>query len=182
MNSLNLPVSWVTPSGLVVTQHYLKTEEKKYSFYFGGSNKSLILREKLDKMDKRGQVNAIIPNIIHSLDASHLMNVIISANDKKINYVLPIHDCFGTHPNDVDKLFDLLKLEFVKLYANEEFLSKFHNNIKQSIINNNGYFVIKNKVEKVTMSGLNRTFYFPVKPKVGEFNLNDILESKYMFI
>lgn len=182
MNSLNLPVSWVTPSGLVVTQHYLKTEEKKYSFYFGGSNKSLILREKQDKMDKRGQVNAIIPNIIHSLDASHLMNVIISANDKKINYVLPVHDCFGTHPNHVDKLFDLLKLEFVKLYANEEFLSKFHNNIKQSIINNQGYFVIKNKVEKVTMSGLNRTFYFPLKPKVGVLNLKDILESKYMFI
>ena len=181
MNSLNLQVSWVKPSGLVVTQHYLKTKETKYSFYYGGLSKSLILKNNLNInininiLEKRGQVNAIIPNIIHSLDASHLMNVVLSAKDKNIKYVLPIHDCFGTQPNAVDRLFDLLKLEFVKLYANEELLTKFHNNIKQSIKNNQGYFIKKKGtvpegiplvkgVWYSKMVNLNKTYNFPIKP------------------
>lgn len=182
MNSLNLPVTWFTPAGTVVTQQYFKTNENKLSYYYGGKAKVMILRENTKELDKRGQVNGIIPNVIHSLDASHLLKIIISAKEKNINYVLPIHDCFGTHPNDVDKLFDLLKIEFVKLYANEKFLTKFHKDIKQSIKNNQGQFIKKKGFEKVTMPDLNRSFYFPVIPEHGEFNINEILDSKYMFI
>ena len=97
----------------------------------------MILRENLNELEKRGQVNAIIPNIIHSLDASHLMNVVISAKDKKINYVLPIHDCFGTHPNKLNELERLVKQEFIKIYSNEKFIAKFHAKIIKNIKENN---------------------------------------------
>ena len=68
-----------------------------------------------------------------------------------------------------------MKLEFVKLYANEELLTKFHNNIKQSIKNNQGYFIKKKGtvpegiplvkgVWYSKMVNLNKTYNFPIKP------------------
>ena len=55
-------------------------------------------------MDPLKQRSAIIPNVIHSLDASHLMNVINTAFTKGINDLITVHDCFGTHPNNLSLL------------------------------------------------------------------------------
>ena len=51
-------------------------------------------------MNKQKQKNAIIPNIIHTLDSSYLYNIILDFNKLNKN-VISIHDCFGTHPNDM---------------------------------------------------------------------------------
>ena len=129
------------------------------------------------------QINAIIPNIIHSLDANHLMEVILNGiSNKNINYIMTIHDCFGTHPNDVLKLIELLKIEFVKLYANEDFLSKFHNNIKNFLKDNHAIITRKNGIDYVLMKGSRKERALPVKPELGDFNLYKILDAKYMFI
>jgi DNA-directed RNA polymerase len=39
----------------------------------GSKNKTLVLKEFEDEINSRKQIQAIIPNIIHSLDASHLI-------------------------------------------------------------------------------------------------------------
>jgi DNA-directed RNA polymerase len=65
------------------------------------------------------QVQAIIPNIIHSLDASHLINLINTAINKNFTPIISVHDCFGTHPNKMDELSFLVKKEFITLYTKE---------------------------------------------------------------
>ena len=70
-------------------------------------------------------MQAIIPNIVHSLDASHLINVI--NNVKNEAYILPIHDCFGTHPNYMSDLASIVRKEFIKLYSDHSFLNILYN-------------------------------------------------------
>ena len=75
----DLPFTWSTPSGLVITQHYKQSETKKISLTILGKNKTVVLKNWVDNsMDKRKQVGGIIPNIIHSFDASHLIEIINS--------------------------------------------------------------------------------------------------------
>lgn len=51
------------------------------------------------------------------------MNVIISAKENGIFPYLTIHDCFGTHPNLMESLYFLIRLELISIYSNESFLA-----------------------------------------------------------
>lgn len=119
---LEIPLSWFTPVGLKLTQHSLKSKINKISISMGGNNSTMILREFDEKINKRKQIQAIIPNIIHSLDASHIMKIINYVirgqedplcNMNSLKYVLAIHDCFGTHPNQFSKLEEIVKREYI---------------------------------------------------------------------
>ena len=79
-------------------------------------------------------------------------------------------------------LASFLKIEFVKLYANEDFLSKFHNNIKNFLKDNHAIITRKNGIDYVLMKGSRKERALPVKPELGDFNLYKILDAKYMFI
>jgi len=45
--------------------------------------------------------------------ASHLINLINSADFKKFSPIITVHDCFGTHPNKLNTLSYNVKKEFV---------------------------------------------------------------------
>lgn len=59
--------------------------------------------------------NAISPNFVHALDASHLALTAIRMRDAGLSMVA-IHDSFGTHPCDVDALHVHLRTAFVQMY------------------------------------------------------------------
>jgi DNA-directed RNA polymerase len=89
LTKAKLPITWSAPSGLQITQNYLKTEVHKASIKSGNVAKTIVMRQSnVDKIDNRKQKQAIIPNVIHSLDASHLINLVTTANsiDLKPNY------------------------------------------------------------------------------------------------
>ena len=106
MIKLEIPMTWITPTGLKITQHYLKTKINKVSITIANKTNTLVLREFEDKMDKSKQSQAII----HSLDATHIIKIIKSAITKGFKPIIAIHDCFGTHPNLFDKLEEMVKL------------------------------------------------------------------------
>lgn len=180
MIKLNIPVSWFTPSGMKITQHYLRSKQTSVAIRFAGKTKKIVLREWTDILNKQKQVQAIIPNIIHSLDANHLTNLINWANDNKFGPIITIHDCFGTHPNKMNYLIHKVKTEFILLYTQENFLDTFHNRIIQSIKDNqlqiiqdpktlNNYVILNDQLLKI-----------PNLPKLGELDLKKIIDSKYM--
>lgn len=191
MIKLEIPLSWFTPMGLKLTQHYLKSKINKISISMGGKNKTLVLREFEDEINKRKQIQAIIPNIIHSLDASHLIKIIISVirghddpldNRNSLKYIIPVHDCFGTHPNQLGILEEIVKREYIWIYSNEKFLVKFHNKIIKNIKDNNLEIINKdNKIFVVFYNNYNKELLLiPEKPKEGKFNIKDVIYSKYM--
>jgi DNA-directed RNA polymerase, mitochondrial len=180
LNKIGIPVIWLTPSGLELTQKYFISKQNKIAINFAGRTRKMIIKEWTKKVNKGKQSSAIIPNIIHSLDASHLINVINSANSKNINSIITVHDCFGTHPNNLDSLSHLVKIEFIKLYTQTSFLEKFHNRNKQNIEDNDIKINIDNITGEEYIIIKRKKYYLPNIPKLGNLNLNNIINSKYM--
>ncbi len=171
---LNIPISWSTPNGLELFQSYNLSKIKKIKINFLGKNRTAVLRKWTENKDCKREVQAIIPNIIHSLDASHL-TMLINKWDKNI---LPIHDCYGTHPNDMINLSELVRETFVLLYSNNDFLknidTKFRNNLKDYKVKT----ILKDGEELVEiMISRNKFKYLPlpILPKYGNLDLNDII-------
>ena len=180
-NRLNIPIVWVTPAGLQIKQYYLKSNSKNITFKIGSNSKTIVIKEfnkEKPIIHKTKQKQAIIPNIIHSLDASHLMNIINTSPDTNIKYILTVHDCFGTHPNDCEELKSLVIGEFVKIYSKNDFLILFHNRLLQSF-SDNQVIVFKDENGREYIKPNRTKFYIPEIPKNGNLDINNIKLSKY---
>ena len=183
-----------------IQQRYLKTAKAKVSISVGrGKTKTVVLNKNLDQTNTRAQTQAIIPNIIHSMDSSHLiliLNKIINQNNHN-NPVISIHDCFGCLPNNMIELENLVKLEFINLYSKSEFLENFNNDLINVLDKNKICYEInkaehkvyiyldKNSEYKHPIISLNKNkklepicFWLP--PKVGNLNLEHIKISNYL--
>ena len=187
MMKLQLPMNWITPAGLNITQLYKSSVAHKVSFSLNKKSKTVIVRKPTDKVDTRKQRNAIVANFTHSLDASHLMLVINTLHKEYSINILPIHDCFGAHPNDMNIVEFIVKKEFILLYSSPDYLKTFDSRIIQSIID------IKYEVEpdKLNLrpkyviipsikSNLIKRLEIPELPQQGSLDLKDVINSKYM--
>jgi DNA-directed RNA polymerase, mitochondrial len=180
MNKLGLYITWITPSGIEIIQKYNMSKKNKISLNLAGKTKTMVIREWIDKIDKNKQNTGIIPNIIHSLDASHLINIINSANEKNIKPIITVHDCFGCHPNNLDNLSHLIKIKFIELYTKENFLEKFHELNINIIKKNNLDILFDNKLNQDYILIKRTKNYIPIVPKLGNLELEQIIHSKYM--
>ena len=136
-NILNLPIVWNSGSGLLVTQSYLKSETVKIKPFSYSRTTLNLTRSVSNVYDKWKQCVALMPNLIHSLDASALTLLFLSfKKDYPYNYSFyAIHDCFATTADKMGSLISLLKSVYVKLYSDEPYLRTFDKNIIESILN-----------------------------------------------
>jgi DNA-directed RNA polymerase len=119
-----------------ITQSYINTKKhilRPFSF----SNKSITLRiiDKESGLNKRKQIIALMPNLIHSLDAASLallFNKYFKEGGSK-NSIYTIHDCFAVSANNVELLIDTLKTVYIQIYSNNKYLESFDNNIRECI-------------------------------------------------
>jgi len=91
--ALKRPATWLTPIyNLPIMQPAYKTDTHIVQTLIG----RLSVQYSTDELDRRSQVNAIAPNIIHSIDSTVLYGTV----DKfKETHIGTIHDCFLCHPN-----------------------------------------------------------------------------------
>nr|QWO71391.1 RNA polymerase [Arthromyces claviformis] len=178
-SKLGVPLTWITPTGLKITQEYLKKKQTVITVSIFGRSKRLVLRENEDKLNKLKQKQAIIPNMVHSLDASHLMNLIKSAAEINFYPIITIHDCFGTLPNKMSELDFIVRKEFIIIYSNGEFIKNFHNRFIQSITDNQYQLDNKNN-PKYIIIGPNDHIPIPSVPLLGNLDIENIKNSKYM--
>jgi hypothetical protein len=177
-SELDIPLYWVTPNGLKITQRYLRKKKKVISVNLFSITKKVVIHEKKDKIDKVKQAQAIIPNIIHSLDADHLISIIQKSADSKFSPLITVHDCFGTLPNLMKDLEYKVKKEFVLLYSQNQFLKEFHQSFIQ-LLNDFQFDIKKEKNEEYVLLGTN-WLKIPSIPKQGNLDLDNIMKSKYM--
>ncbi|KAG8075105.1 hypothetical protein GUJ93_ZPchr0006g43375 [Zizania palustris] len=108
----NQPVKWTSPVGLPVVQPY-----KKYKNYMiRTSLQCLALRREGDTIAIRRQKAAFPPNLVHSLDSSHMMMTAIACKEADLHFA-GVHDSFWVHACDVDKMNQILREQFVELYS-----------------------------------------------------------------
>lgn len=116
-------MEWTTPTGFVVQHDYQQYDEKKVHLRSCGVT-SIMVRHATDDTNPLQMQNAIAPNFVHALDASHLTFTAIKMCEEGLDMV-GIHDSFGTHPCDLDTLHTHLRVAFVELYKGRNILGEF---------------------------------------------------------
>ena len=167
LNSGRNQLTWTTPSGFpVVYKAYLQHERKQRGTIKGiqGNKDGRVMHViKVDVLNKetgervpcrRSFASGISPNVVHSYDAAHMANTIVSFNGS----FGAVHDSFSTHANEVDFLQEVTKMTFIAQYDVENFFNILQDNLMDS----------------------KDTFTFN-QPELGSLVLNEVMDSKYFF-
>lgn len=117
-------ISWVTPSGFLATQAYFEVEEHRIRTRLHGKVRLAVLSEK-DEVSSDRHASGLAPNFVHSMDAAHLHSVAEAAGRLGIDALAMIHDDYGTHAADAQKLFTLIRVQFLDMYENNDPIAEF---------------------------------------------------------
>jgi DNA-directed RNA polymerase len=145
-------LEWETPSGFLATQNYFTMEEHRIRSYLAGTV-SLVVNVESNLVSIPKHATGLAPNFVHSCDAAHLHLATCAANDAGISSLAMIHDDYGTHAADAEKLFHIIRQTFVAMYSLHDPLMDFHR----------------------------RYVVTSAPPAVGNLDLNDVLSSDYFF-
>ena len=117
------PIRWMTPTGMLVQQAYTNPNERViYTIMGVGRSRrrfetSTWVEGPTLKVVK--QMSGIVPNIIHSFDAAHMLLTITDAPEHMC--FSAIHDSYGVHACDMSEFLDVIKLTFVFIYSQDWF-------------------------------------------------------------
>lgn len=128
-----LPVYWKTPVGFRVMQSYKNYNSRRVKTKLGDAVVKLTLQEEKNTIDKRRMQNAISPNFVHSMDATHLIMSVSYAYGNGIEHFAMIHDSFGCHAADTNKLAACLREAFIDLYTDIDMLEDFREQIVRQV-------------------------------------------------
>lgn len=114
---------WTTPSGFKVQHDYRGFDEKRVQIKSCGILWMRIREWNEDTVPSQMR-NAISPNFVHALDATHMTFVANRCNEEGLQ-LAAIHDSFGTHPRDVGAMRKIVQEEFVRLYSDKDIIPRF---------------------------------------------------------
>ena len=112
-----LPLLWPTPLGFPVCQDKFQLRGTSVTARLGKGRVRLDLTRLGETVSPTRQRNALLPNLIHGLDATHLALTLLEARARGVTDVGSIHDCLLCHPNDAAALGGAVRRTFVQLYA-----------------------------------------------------------------
>jgi len=147
-------VNWYSPTGFYVEQPYeLYTEEIIKTEFFGSQR--LTYRDKPHGVMRSKSRAGLAPNLIHSLDAAHLVMTINKAKALGMNDFYVVHDEFGVHAADTHKFRECINNAFCELYIPD------------------------------VLEGLYRQWNeqvpIPRPPELGDYDSTEVLASPYFF-
>ena len=152
----DLGVFWTSPIGFPVLMEHRRHKSKRIPTSFG----SFLVydRDQPLKLQITKQVNSITPNLVHSLDASHLMRTVNRLYSEGLRDFAMVHDSYGVHACDVDNLRSVLAKEFYAIH-------------KHSI---SDQFIAE-------LREANPEIKLPDPLPKGELDLEDVLQANYLF-
>lgn len=116
-------MEWTSPTGFLVQHDYQDYDEVRVKLRSCGVT-DVLIREYNEDTKAIPMQNAIAPNFVHALDASHLTLTSLNMQRRGLSMV-GIHDSYGTHPCDVAELHTATRESFVELYQSRNVLSEF---------------------------------------------------------
>jgi DNA-directed RNA polymerase len=119
-------LSWITPSGFVVTQKLMKKQTVRIDLQLLGRCQLTVAVDDSDKVDKQHHKNATAPNLIHSLDAS-LLHFSALRFDAPIAL---IHDSVLCRATDMSSLSAIVRETYMHLFAEHDYLRDFADQIE----------------------------------------------------
>lgn len=159
------PFIFDTPAGSRIVMAYYRAEESRIKtlntkfVVYNRPSKGETQEEFYNRVGLNVQKmeSSASPNFVHAHDAAHLQLTVVEMSNRGINDFCMIHDSFGCPMSQVGIMRDALRQQIVKMYEGD-CLER-----------------IKNSVEY--HSGLK----MPEPPEIGDFDINEILQSEYFF-
>ena len=151
-------VTWETPTGFPVLQHYTKQVSKSVSTQIAGEATWVNFKDSTDELSLARAKQGISPNFVHSIDASILTKTVIDANSRGIWDFSCIHDSFGTHTNKSQTLADSIRDAASGIFE-VDLLEKLDNSLRHS----------------------SPELEFPELPEYGTFDPTTVKHSQYLF-
>lgn len=145
-------VWWLSPSGFPASQAYFDVEVHRINTRLLGPEKIRVLTE-TDEPSASKHASGLAPNFVHSCDAAHLHRTAAAAKGHGIDSLAMIHDDYGTHAADAQKLYELIRSEFVRMYEEHDPLGDLRNKYP----------------------------FLPPVPEKGTLDIREVLESKFFF-
>ena len=153
--TLNIPIVWALPSGLNVSQSYQGSEAIRLKpFAYKKNTFKLLVGNK--KVNKPKQIRALMPNLIHSLDATSLALLtenFFNYSNSDIKNLYSIHDCFAVTGNNIQTLINFIKFVYVQIYSENNYLRKFDEGIIESIKLQLGSEVFNDNTKRIKFDG-----------------------------
>lgn len=116
-------MEWTSPTGFLVQHDYQDYDEVRVKIRSCGMT-AVLVRDYNDSTRAVPMQNAVAPNFVHALDASHLTYTALAMGAAGLSMV-GIHDSFGTHPCDVSQMHTIIREEFVSMYSSNSVLNEF---------------------------------------------------------
>ncbi|CUG70007.1 mitochondrial DNA-directed RNA polymerase, putative [Bodo saltans] len=152
--------TWTTPLGLVVRQPY-RVRKEHHLFTVHGYSR--IPGDSVSPASRK-QLSALAPNLIHSLDATHLAMTALEMQNRGLS-MMAVHDSYWTYACDLPELSSVLRQQFVNLYDKYDPL-----------------WELKEQWEESFFMDLRRHgVKLPDPPKRGDLDLRVVLNSPYFF-
>jgi DNA-directed RNA polymerase len=118
-------LTWVTPSGFVVTQKLMKKDVKTVELQLLGRCQIKVADGDTNIVDKKHHKNATAPNLIHSLDAS-LLHLSATRFNAPISL---IHDSVLCRATDMSILSAVVRQTYMHLFAEHDYLTDWASQI-----------------------------------------------------
>ena len=166
---LELHIPWLLPTGLEVRQSYLKeksVELKPFSYL----NTKIKLSTFTNELDLNRQVRAFMPNLIHSLDACTMMELLedyFNNKEFEVKNIYTIHDCFALPMNHVESIIDSLRMVYISVYSKSVYLEE----LDKHVLNN-----IKSHYRKVNYDRQTNKLTVTIDSRVLTFNYPNVKE------
>lgn len=113
--SVNLPMSWVTPTGFIAYQDIKEVKTKSVNLRMYGKIRIQYTME-TDDLNKHKMASSFPPNFVHSMDAAHLMKTVVASLDAGIEDFALVHDSYGVPFGHVEQFHRIIREQFCQIY------------------------------------------------------------------
>lgn len=167
----NCAITWNTSDGFHVV-HVKKKElkPKHVRLLLPGARRPTLILKKIFSNDvsPAKMKSAISPNYVHSLDAELLRRTALKCKNAGVVDTDWIHDSFGCHPNHVDLLLKITKIEYRDIMRSEPLKTLHSELLKQ---------VDSNKDSAKTL----KKIVLPMNPNFKNYNYDLVMKSDWFF-
>ncbi len=115
----NRSLQWTTPAGVPWINRYHTPRTKQIRLRLSNFPVKVKIADGYEKsVAAEDAKNAVAPNLVHALDAAHLMLTVNAANKEGIKSLATVHDCFGCLAVDASRFRQIIREQFVWIYEN----------------------------------------------------------------
>jgi DNA-directed RNA polymerase len=163
-------LKFVTPVGFPMQQYYrTQTVKRQKVWLFDRETKVMdkksraSLRQYQDEVKLKKSSNASSPNIIHSMDAAHLILTVLTCKDNGVTDLMVVHDSFSTTIGNAEVMKNAVRAAFVELYTDYCLYSRLLEQVREQLDDPDNADL-------------------PEVPEPGELDLAAVLMSDYFFM